>query len=75
MRGFDQGHTAAADRAPRVSRCGGINPYTLMARLGPARTRRSGPTGDDVRPGRSARSPAQGIKTDLGIKQDPARLE
>ena len=31
--------------------CGGINPYTLMAKLGPARIGGFGPPKDDVRPG------------------------
>ena len=31
--------------------CGGINPDTLMAKLGPARIGGSGPPKDDVRPG------------------------
>ena len=31
--------------------CGGINPYTLMAKLGPARIGGSGPPKDNVRPG------------------------
>ena len=55
--------------------CGGINPYTLMARIGLARTRGSGPLEDDTRPGQFAWSPVPGIKADLEIKQDPGRLE
>ena len=55
--------------------CGGINPYTLMARLGPARISGSGPPKDDARLGQPDWSPAQGVKVDLAIKQDPGRLE
>ena len=55
--------------------CGGINPYTLTTRLGPARIRGSDPLEDDARPGQPVRSPAQGVKIDLEIKQDPGRLE
>ena len=55
--------------------CGGINPYTLTAGLGLAQIRGSGPPKDDARPGQPDRSPAQGVKVDLAIKQDPSRLE
>ena len=55
--------------------CGGINPYTLTAGLGPAQTRGSSPLEDDARPGQPVWNPAQGIKADLEIKQDPGRLE
>ena len=55
--------------------CGGINPYTLTAELGPARIRGSGPLEDDAWLGQPVQSPAQGFKVDLEIKQDPGRLE
>ena len=55
--------------------CGGINPYTLTAGLGSARIRGSGLLEDDARPGQLVRSPAQGVKVDLEIKQDPGQLE
>ena len=58
-----------------VTSCSGINPYTLTARLGPAQIRGSGPPKDDTRSGQTVRSPAQGVKMDLAIKQDPGRLE
>ena len=48
--------------------CGGINPYTLTAKLGPVRISGSGPPKDDVRPGQPVWSPAQGVKADLAIK-------
>ena len=54
---------------------GGINPYTLMAKLGLARISGSSPPKDDVRPSQPDQSPTQGVKADLAIKQDPGRLE
>ena len=57
------------------SDCGGINPYTLMAKLGLVQISGSGPSKDDAWPGQLVRSPAQGVKTDLAIKQDLGRLE
>ena len=55
--------------------CGGINPYTLTARFGPARIRGFGPLDDDARSGQFVQNPAQGIKADLEVKRDPGRLE
>ena len=55
--------------------CGGINPYTLTVGPGPARIRGSSPLEDGAPPGQPVRNPAQGIKADLEIKQDPGRLE
>ena len=55
--------------------CGGINPYTLMAKLGPARIDGFGPPKDDAWPDQPIRSPTQGVKIDLAIKQDLGRLE
>jgi hypothetical protein len=60
--------------AARLPPCGGINPYTLMARHGQAQTRRSAPLHDDARSRSSRWSLAQGIKPDLGIKQGLGRL-
>ena len=58
-----------------VMPCGGINPYTLTAKIGLARISGSGPPKDDARPGQPVRSPAQGVKIDLVIKQDLGWLE
>ena len=46
-----------------------------MAKLGPARIGGSGPPKDDVWPSQPDWSPAQGVKADLAINQDPGRLE
>ena len=54
---------------------GVLTPYTLTAKLGSARISGSGPPKDDAWPGQPVRSPAQGVKTDLAIKQDLGRLE
>ena len=54
---------------------GVLTPIPL--RLGLGRPGSMGPVHpkDDVRPGQPDRSPAQGVKADLAIKQDPGRLE
>ena len=57
------------------SNYGGINPYTLTAGPRPARIRGSGPLEDDAWPGQPVWNPAQGIKADLEIKQDPGQFE
>ena len=54
---------------------GVLTPYTLMAKLGLAQIDGSVHPKDDVRPSQPDRSPAQGVKVDLAIKQDPGRLE
>ena len=46
-----------------------------MAKLGPTWIDGSGLPKDDVRPSQPDRSPAQAVKADLAIKQDPGRLE
>ena len=48
--------------------CGGINPYTLTAKIGPAQISGSGPPKDNAWPGQPVWSPAQGVKTDLATK-------
>jgi hypothetical protein len=58
-----------------VKDCGGINPYTLMARHEQAQTRWSGPLYDDARSRSSGWSIAQGINPHLGLKQGLGRLD
>ena len=53
---------------------GVLTPIPLRLRLGQPGCG-SGPPKDDARPGQPVRSPAQGVKTDLVIKQDLGRLE
>ena len=54
---------------------GVLTPIPLRLSLGPARIDGSGPPKDNVWPSQPDRSPAQGVKADLVIKQDPGRLE
>ena len=43
--------TSSSSESEHDDDCGGINPYTLMAKLGPAQIDGFGPPKDDVRPG------------------------
>ena len=54
---------------------GVLTPIPLRLGLGWPGLGGSGRLEDDAWPGRFARSPTQGIKVDLEIKQDPDRLE
>ena len=58
-----------------INDCGGINPYTLTAKLGLAWIDGSGPSERRRAAQPTCWSPAQGVKADLAIKQDPGRLE
>ena len=54
---------------------GVLTPIPLWLGLGQPGSMGSVHPKDDVRPSQPDRSPAQGVKADLAIKQDPGRLE
>ena len=54
---------------------GVLTPIPLWLSLGRPRSMDPVHPKDDVQPSQPDRSPAQGVKADLVIKQDPGRLE
>ena len=54
---------------------GVLTPIPLRLSLGQPGSMGSVHSKDDVRPSQPGWSPAQGVKVDLAIKQDPGRLE